>query len=252
MILQYCSDLHLEFRDNRDFLKSYPLQPQGDILLLAGDIVPFAMMENYNDFFDWVSDHFNLTYWLPGNHEYYHGDAAKRSGTVHEKIRSNVHLVNNISFQQDQVKLVFSTLWTKIGISNQWDIERGMSDFHLIKFNGSRFSAENFNQLHLDCRRFLQQEINKCVDGKTVVISHHVPSFLNYPEKYKTDTLNEAFGVELFDFIESSKIDYWIFGHHHHNMLPFTIGCTSLLTNQLGYVKYHENLLFDPAKTILL
>ena len=50
MKLQYCSDLHLEFRENREFIKENPLQVKGDILLLAGDITPFATMDKYNFF----------------------------------------------------------------------------------------------------------------------------------------------------------------------------------------------------------
>ena len=107
MTLQYCSDLHLEFRENKQFLNQHPLQSKGEILILAGDIVPFIEMDKHKDFFNYISDNFKLTYWLPGNHEYYYSDASERSGTINEKIRDNIFLVNNISVQQDGVKAYF-------------------------------------------------------------------------------------------------------------------------------------------------
>ena len=56
MKIQYCSDLHLEFPDNKRFLKDNPLPVNGDILILAGDIVLFNEIEKHKDFFDFVSN----------------------------------------------------------------------------------------------------------------------------------------------------------------------------------------------------
>jgi predicted phosphohydrolase len=251
MLLQYCSDLHLEFWENRDFLEGTPLQPKGDILLLAGDIVPFVFMDKYHYFFDFISDNFDLVYWLPGNHEYYHGDAALRSGVLYEKVRSNVFLVNNISFIHDGVKLIFSTLWSKISLANEGAIQGSVNDFRLIKFEERLFSPADFNRLHAEGLKFIQEQTAGESTAKTVVISHHVPTFFHYPEKYKGDRLSEVFGVELFDFIEGSGIDYWIYGHHHNNVPDFSIGRTRLLTNQVGYVRADEHHLFNLAKMII-
>ena len=38
MKIQYCSDLHMEFHENMRFMKSLPLEPVGDVLVIAGDV----------------------------------------------------------------------------------------------------------------------------------------------------------------------------------------------------------------------
>jgi predicted phosphohydrolase len=57
----------------------------GEILLLAGDIIQFVDMEKENDFFNFLSDNFEHTYLIPGNHEYYRSDMTERTGSFHEK-----------------------------------------------------------------------------------------------------------------------------------------------------------------------
>lgn len=250
--LQYASDLHLEFPTNKEFLKQHPLQPVSDVLVLAGDILPFAVMDKHQDFFSFLADHFETTYWLPGNHEYYQFDIAEKSGVLHEAIRNNVFLVNNTSVVHEGVKLIFSTLWSHISPGYQWQIERSLNDFHVIKHKGYRFSAEQYNQLHTESLAFIQNELNTNKGQKMAVFTHHCPTFLNYPEQYKGDVLNEAFAVELHDLIETSEIASWVYGHHHSNIPEFSIGNTKLITNQLGYVQRNEHRLFEPNKVIYI
>lgn len=247
MKIQYCSDLHLEFPENKALLKARPLPAVGDILLLAGDIVPFALMNKHNDFFGYIADNFEFTYWIPGNHEYYYSDVTQRSGTFSENIRSNVVLLNNKTVIHKKTRFVFSTLWSRIRPAYQFQIERGMSDFHVIKYHGYRFSADRFNQLHSDCMNFIQPELEQAFDGKTIVVSHHMPTLMNYPPKFKGDVLNEAFAVELHDLIEQTQPHYWIFGHIHAKVSDFNIGNTKLMSNQLGYVSLGENIHFLPG-----
>lgn len=171
---------------------------------------------------------------------------------MNENIRPNVHLVNNLTVQQDAVRFIFSTLWSKINPANQWQTERSVSDFKAIRYKKYNFSADRFNQLHEECLNFVSSELNQSNTGKTVVVTHHAPTLLNYPEKYKGSVLNDAFAVELFDLIETTESDFWIYGHHHHNSPDFSIGKTHMLTNQLGYVQYGEHGLFNPEKIIVL
>ncbi len=240
MKIQYCSDLHLEFPDNYKFIKENPIEVKGEILILAGDIVPFATIGDYDDFFDYISKNFKYTYWVPGNHEYYHYDISEKDISFNEEIRNNVFLVNNISVIHGDVKFFFTTLWSEITPDNQWNIRSRLSDFRVINNKSNTLSINYYNYLHKQSVAFLKEELEGNTNENTVVVTHHVPTFKNYPEKYKSSGINQAFTVEMHDLIEGSEIDFWIYGHHHINVEDFRIDKTKLLTNQLGYVKYEE------------
>lgn len=252
MTFQYCSDLHLEFGQNAQFLKSNPIIPEGEILLLAGDIVQFDQMEKHKDFFDYISDHFSACYWVPGNHEYYHSNLAQRSGEFIENIRDNIFLLNNSIIKLPQYRLIFTTLWSSISQLMEKHIERGMSDFHLIYQDGQLFTPHLYNKLHQRSVNFLTNSFQEDFEGTTIVISHHLPTLKNYPIRYRDSAINEAFATNLDSLISSSGAGYWLYGHHHQFVPDFQVGGTTMLTNQLGYVSHGEHHQFCRTKCLRL
>ena len=57
MKIQYCSDLHLEMPDNEKYIKRHWLEPVGEVLVLAGDILPFGLHKEQTEFIDYIADH---------------------------------------------------------------------------------------------------------------------------------------------------------------------------------------------------
>ncbi|HVU83869.1 MAG TPA: metallophosphoesterase [Puia sp.] len=192
MNIQYCSDLHLEFPENQKFLAKNPLQPSGDVLVLAGDVVTFYDIRKARGFFDFVCDHYAAIYWVPGNHEYYGSDISDKPSPLCEKIRDNLFLVNNHAVVHGGVRLVFTTLWGRISPHLAWDIQRRVSDFSAIQCEGSNFTAHKFSLLHEESLGFLGDAFREVKEEKMVVVTHHVPTLMNYPWMYRNSPLTEA------------------------------------------------------------
>ena len=244
MKIQYCSDLHLELRQNLTFILRNPLEIKGDILILAGDIIPFCKIESISSFFDTISLNYKKVFWLPGNHEYFGSDIQCRSGSFCETIRPNVYLLNNYVVEIENVRFLFSTLWSQISLESSKAIEKTLFDYKQIKRGDLNLTVEHSNQLHKDAIVFLESELAKKTDKETIVISHHVPTFYNYPEQFKENPYREGFATEISELIIDTGIQFWLFGHHHENVPSFKINQTTLLTNQLGYLKYKKNTSF--------
>jgi len=240
MRIQYCSDLHLEFEHNNKYIVEKPLTVCGDILILAGDIVPILDEYFTNFFFDFISENYKKVFWVPGNHEFYHTDIAAFSKSFKINLKNNITIVNNIEFIYEGVQFIFGTLWSNISSKNEKHIEEGVSDFECISNNNKKLRSTDFNKLHNDSLSFIKQSlINK--QTKTVVVTHHLPSSLCNSPAHNNSPINEAFCVDLTDLIEGCNANFWIYGHSHFNQKPLYIGNTIMLTNQLGYVHCNEH-----------
>lgn len=249
MKIQYASDLHLEFSENSRYLKVHPLEVSGDVLILAGDI-GYIGDDNYSKhpFWDWASAAYNEVVVIPGNHEFYKMfDIDKLYNGWSFEIRKNVTCnYNKVLNLSDDVDLIATTLWSHIKLQDAYATEAAITDFRRIRYGYEPLDWTRFNDEHYRCIHFLEQAVKHSRAKNIVVVSHHVPSFELMAPEFKGSSLNGAFTVELDDFIVSSPIDYWIYGHSHRNINK-VIGNTKCISNQLGYVFANEHKFFNPG-----
>ncbi len=228
-----------------------PIEPVGNVLLLAGDI---TNLNYYNvrtfdkSFFKSLSKQFKRVLWIPGNHEFYRSwDTLMFEKPVQIEVCPNVHLVHNVAEIIGGTRFLLTTLWSHIDEQNEWTIGRGMSDFDLIRYSGRTLTPAMYTKrLHEPSVAFLRTELAKPFAGPTVVVTHHLPSLQCVHPRYKNSDLQQGFANDLDDFIWETQPDVWIYGHG--NRPPIEIGKTQLITNMLGYVSYGEQKDFrNPA-----
>lgn len=248
MIIQYASDLHLEFRSNSEYIVQHPLQVVGDVLVLAGDIILLDEKKlERHPFFQWCADNFGETLIIPGNHEYYAKHDIADTMTEYEyRIFDNVMYVNNKSIMlNDSSELFLTTLWSPVGALELMPVQLSLTDCRRIIYDSRRFNSQDYTPLHDKCLTWLSSAIEKSSARHKIVVTHHCPTFNFRDPRFIESQINSAFCAPLDEFIVQSDIEAWIYGHTHYNGGQGTyIGNTLMLTNQLGYVQHNENSTF--------
>ena len=256
--VQYVSDLHLEFPQNRKWFSDHPLEVTGEILLIAGDTAYLDLPETKRDtysqyqFWDWASDNYRQVIVCLGNHEFYgYYDLSTIPDGYCKTIRPNVRAYYNAVVNIGEADVIVSTLWSKIEPQNVFLTERNVSDFYRIMYQGHRLTSDDFNREHERCLQFVKRSVEESGAKKKIVLTHHVPTNLCTAEEFKESTINNSFTVELGNFIAKTDIDFWIYGHSHRN-LEAQIGKTRIMSNQFGYYIQGEYLSngFDPSRMV--
>ncbi len=241
MKIAYGSDIHIEF-------EYYDIENKenADVLVLAGDICVIEKF-NYDSgkcFFDKCADEFEHVIYVPGNHEYYHGDLTYSFDKLKNLLayRTNIHLMNNNFLDIGDVRFIGSTLWTNMNNYNpltEQHVYFRMNDFRLITRDGGYFIPERVEEEYDESMKFIEDNLNE--DKINVVVTHHAPSQQSISEEYADDYhMNGAYRTDLEEFISHHDcISAWIHGHTHHNV-AYNISNTSVLSNQRGYAGIQE------------
>ena len=239
MKIQYASDLHLEFRANREWLRDNPLEVTGDILVLAGDIMH---IEDTSLFWDWVSRNYKRVLVVPGNHEYYKmRDLTDYGSSFVKPIHNNVAYFHNKVVRIEETDFILSTLWSHIEDSQTEVIWNGLNDFRMIKYDGLSLTPYDYDEEHAKCVEFIKNAVKESTAKHIVVVTHHAPSLLTVGTVHLTSPLRSAFATDLHSLMEGGRIDYWVYGHSHTNINCEVFG-TKIVCNQLGYVEHNEHM----------
>ena len=195
--------------------------------------------------------------YVPGNHEYYNSDIDYENEQMAKAAEVNkVHFLNRDEVVIQQTRFLGCPLWTDFALFGQSKISRSMSaaltgltDFRVISYKGRRFSPADSIDLHNQDRVWLEAKLKESFYGKTVVITHHLPSALSVANRYKSDWLSACFASNLDQLFGFSAL--WIHGHTHDSF-DYVAKGTRVVCNPRGYCirGREENSKFDPSLVI--
>ncbi|MCA3061731.1 MAG: metallophosphoesterase [Rhodocyclaceae bacterium] len=240
MKIHILSDLHNEFS------KFVPPKTEADVVVLAGDI------DNHRSGVYWAAATFDKpVIYVAGNHEYYHDNTKTLPAELRAAAKgTNVQVLDNYVTFIDGVRFVGSTLWTdfKLGSSNDWEIEESkydaasmMNDFNLINYGGRKLLPRDTQAFFADAVEFIQRELAKPFDGKTVVVTHHSPSPKSVHARFAGHPINAAFSSDLEYLMQEPNAPVlWIHGHTHDAFDYVVNGCTRVVANPRGYTSRHS------------
>jgi len=247
--IQLISDIHLEFPDNSWFLRENPFENDADVLIIAGDFCPKIHRDDdhIQKFLDMVSENYERVIIINGNHDYYHG-SAHEIGKEKVKLRKNVFNVNRQVVKHKKVRYICATLWGSPLPKEEFYVRNYLYDFRAIE----GMTMKKFINLNKTDSEFIRREAKKPYDGKTVVVTHHIPSRYQIHPMYKDSDCNGGFASSEEETFKEN-IDFWVYGHTHSTFDDVRWD-TRFICNPLGYVRRYnedscnlENKYWNPA-----
>lgn len=247
------SDLHLEFPTAMERFR-VPEELDYDTVILAGDI------HKHTHGITWAAQTFagKRIIYVMGNHEAY---GSHLHGLIVEmrKVAQDVGVIflegDEWIDHQQGIRILGTTLWTDFklfgtGVEMAFAMQeaaRCMPDFKTIRIGAGRQApwANNVDIRHagvlqpIDTVKFfngsrdwLTRKLAQPFDGKTIVVTHHLPSLASVAPRFLKDPVSAAFASRVDELVEQS--DLWIHGHTHDSF-DYGIGKCRVICNPRGY-----------------
>jgi len=240
MKLQIFSDVHLEFG---------PLavpKSDADVIIAAGDIG--AGLEGL----EWLKQFDKPVIYVLGNHEYW----GQEYNDYMEKLwvssgGTNIYFLENESAEIDGVRFLGCTLWTDYNNVDPHVMNfamSGMNDFRYITEGDGHITPLKLLEKHTHSRTWLHNVLSDPYDGKTVVVTHHAPTFKSW-HRDSIDILRYYYCSNLENFMKNFDIELWVHGHIHE-AADYTCNGVRVFCNPRGYTNYETVAKFSNTRII--
>ncbi len=263
--IQYCSDLHYEFKPAQQIPKLLK-DVKADVLVLAGDICAITDPKDW-DKFVLLINHYAKKYkyiiHVAGNHEYYNVSKSIKKDDCFDEINTRfknfmkivpnyIYLdANIIILDINNKKYMFAgaTLWTKIKPEDTSYIQNLMNDYSSIyicnKDTISKYTVEYMQKIHAKHVAFFKKAIKKATELNLpmIMITHHKP----LANTVTPSRVTQAYEVDMSKIIKH-PVAVSISGHTHV-YLDETVNNIRYVSNPKGYpsqrCNFKENAYVD-------
>ena len=259
--VQYCSDLHLEFKVVTGIPKLLK-DVKADVLILAGDICAISDPSDYDKFVTLIT-HYSKKYkyliHVSGNHEYYCTVKPVKKefcmDAIHKQFKALMKTIPNyiyldcsttvLNINNNNYMFAGCTLWTKVKPEDQSYVQKSMNDYNTIYAciddNIQKFNIEIMQKLHAKHVAFIKRSIKKAEDLKMpmILITHHKP----VTDTPKPSRLTQAYEVDMSKIIKS-PVALAIHGHTHE-YYDKVINGVRYISNAKGYPSQRCNFKED-------
>lgn len=220
------------------------------VLVIAGD---FDVGLASRSWLEMAVKQFYAVIYVPGNHEYYGNtiQSIDRRFTDMAAGIDNFHFLNPGTVYIDNVRFIGCTLWTDMRDGHPMIMERlrvCMNDYRQIKFDADGIDRVlrpsdifDINQGH---RSYIEEKLSEPWEGKTVVVTHHAPTFdsihADYRRNASDDEINHGYAnTGLERLFEDKDFHFWFHGHIH-NWSETELHGKRIIARPRGYRGYEE------------
>lgn len=251
MRLWVWSDIHDEIGGSI----TLPPRPDADAIVIAGDL---GHARRIGDIAKFYIDHYDLPIiYVAGNHEFYLQKSMENAieamefaeqRSINEGWKHPFNFLNRNTLVIGNTRFIGATLWVDMALGaishddRIWRLHEAISalnDFRAIKFRKDKvFRPADMIQLFRQDAAYIREQLLQPFDGKTVVLTHHMPHPDCTPEIYKTNKHNYLFASSEKPFGEllnsEHAPDIWVCGHTHE-AFDIEIGRSRIVCNPHGY-----------------